>query len=373
MHPVHLWFIPGESNVFSLKAFIRNSGLIVEIFGGMVMKKPGRIAWFALSALVSATLACSLLLPPRPQAIPTSTPDFTMTAIIETLESLQSLATAAPTQPGAAATSGAQPQAIATATLPPPTNTLPPPPPPPTNTPLPPTPTSPPPPTFTPTVSYAGPGMRPGTSIAAAYRSSPPVIDGYLSDWDEPIYPAYFPVYGAANISEQADLWANVMVAWDTTYLYIGARVEDDEYAQNASGKYLYRGDSVEILLDTNVGGDYYLDQLSLDDYQLGISPGNPTKGSNTEAYLWFPASVEGPRTNVKIGVLPLPGGYHLELAIPWSLFGVTPYQGQHFGFAFSVSDNDTTIKNVQQAMISNVATRVLARPSTWGDLTLTP
>ncbi|RME05745.1 MAG: hypothetical protein D6803_08255 [Anaerolineae bacterium] len=246
----------------------------------------------------------------------------------------------------------------------------PPPPLPPTATFPPPTPI--PPPTWTPVTSYAGPAMRSGVSIVAA-RRSPPTIDGYLTDWSETIYPASYPVYGADAISNADDLSSKVMVAWDDHYLYIGARVDDDAYIQNATGKYLYRGDSVEVLLDTNVAGDFYYDVLSPDDYQLGVSPGNPTRGVNTEAYLWYPSSLAGPVTSVQIGVLSLPGGYHLELAIPWSLFNVTPFVGQHFGFAFSVSDNDTGSQNVQQSMVSSVPTRVLTRPTTWGDLTLGP
>jgi hypothetical protein len=74
----------------------------------------------------------------------------------------------------------------------------------------------------------------------------------------------------------------------------------------------------------------------------------------------------------VQIGVLATTNGYHIELAIPWSTFSVNPYAGQHFGFAFSVSDNDLGGQSVQQSLISNVSTRMLTHPMTWGDLTLT-
>jgi len=214
--------------------------------------------------------------------------------------------------------------------------------------------------------------MRAGTSIAAAYLNNPPTINGDLSDWSLGIYPAGTAVYGADQISDEADLKSNVMVGWDENNLYVGVRVWDEFYQQNETGRNLFKGDSVEILLDTNVGGDFYLNSLSNDDYQLGVSPGFTSKGNNPEAYLWFPTIVEGSRSQVQIGVLPLPGQYHIELAIPWSIFGVSPYAGQHFGFAFSVSDNDLGGQSVQQSMVSNVSTRNLARPMTWGDLTLT-
>jgi hypothetical protein len=61
------------------------------------------------------------------------------------------------------------------------------------------------------------------------------------------------------------------------------------------------------------------------------------------------------------------------EVAIPWSVFEVKPKSGQHFGFVLSVSDNDNLSQNVQQKMVSNVKTRILTDPTTWGDLTLAP
>ncbi len=223
----------------------------------------------------------------------------------------------------------------------------------------------------TPTVSFSGPGMRSGTSIAADYLNNPPNINGYLGDWDEGIYPASEVVYGSANRTDNPDLSSTVMVGWNEAYLFVGARVKDSQYVQNANGENIFKGDSVEILLDTDVGSDFYYNYLSVDDYQLGVSPGSPKIGDNAEAYLWFPKSISGNRSQVKIGVLETSNGYHIELAIPWSVFNVSPYEGQHLGFAFSVSDNDTLGTTEQQSMISNVATRLLSSPMTWGDLTL--
>jgi hypothetical protein len=214
--------------------------------------------------------------------------------------------------------------------------------------------------------------MRTGASIAAVFASTPPKIDGYLDDWSLNRYPVEQVVYGAANWTDLADLSAKLMVAWDNTALYLGVKVKDDVYAQNSHGEYIYLGDSLEVLLDKDVSGDFYLARLSSDDYQLGISPGSPAPGKSPEAYLWFPSSVSGARTQVTIASIRTGHGYQVEVAIPWSLFGITPAQGQHYGFGFSVSDNDKAGGAVQQSMVSNVSTRVLTDPTTWGDLTLT-
>jgi hypothetical protein len=161
------------------------------------------------------------------------------------------------------------------------------------------------------------------------------------------------------------------MFAWDEDYLYISVRVRDDEYVQNARTREIFMGDSLEVLIDAKVQEDYYFRQLSPDDFQLGISPGSPTPGQNPEAYLWYPASIEGKRTDVIIGAESVEGGYYVEVAIPWDVFEVSPDEGDHFGFAFSVSDNDRAAENVQQSMVSNISNRHLTDPTTWGDLQL--
>jgi len=226
-------------------------------------------------------------------------------------------------------------------------------------------------PSLTPTTSYVGPGLRPGTSLVARYLTDVPKINGDLSDWDLSIYPSSHVVYGSSNWEDEKDLSAALMVGWDELFLYLGGRIKDEKYVQNKSGEFLYLGDSVEVLLDTDVSQDFYFNSLNSDDYQLGVSPGSPTKGIDPEAYLWYPRSSQGSCGQIQIGVLATPNGYHIELAIPWEVFEINPYIDQHLGFAFSVSDNDKGNQDVQESMISNISTRVLTKPMTWGDLTL--
>ena len=130
-------------------------------------------------------------------------------------------------------------------------------------------------------------------------------------------------------------------------------------------------GDSIEILLDTNLFGDFSDPSLSSDDYQLGISPGRGDIDDDPEAYLWYPRATAGSRDQVKIAAVEGPGVYRVEAAIPWSVFGVTPAEGLQIGFALSASDNDDTGEDVQQSMSSSVPNRVLTNPTTWGELIL--
>jgi hypothetical protein len=207
--------------------------------------------------------------------------------------------------------------------------------------------------------------------VVAAFLETAPVVDGNLEDWRVASIPVSSVVYGAGNVSGAQDLSGEAYVGWDEDFLYLGVRVVDETYAQGASGDDLYLGDSVEVLIDTRLADDFFVADLSPDDFQLGVSPGSPSPGTNSQAYLWYPRSVEGARAQVNIGAQATGDGYQVELAVPWSVFELSPQAGQRFGFAFSISDNDLTGSDVQQSMVSSVATRRLTNPTTWGNLVL--
>jgi hypothetical protein len=313
---------------------------------------------FAIFMLALASLACNFPFIASPTPFPFPTPDLTMTALFN--PTVTSAPVIFPTQTPlpvwsspTATPPGLQPTSI------------------PTNTTVPPTATATAPPTATPTRSYAGPGMRPKFSMVGVYFDTKPSIDGSLEDWQMDRYRIESVVYGKENHKGLNDLSGRAMVGWDENNLYLGIRVLDQKYVQNASGTNLFKGDSLDILLDTNVSSDFYLAALNNDDFQLGISPGSPSPNEEPEAYLWFPKGQEGSKGNIAIAARARGDGYVVEVAVPWSLFDVKPSNGQHFGFAYSISDNDNPDQNRQESMVSFVPIRTLTDPTTWGDLTL--
>jgi hypothetical protein len=215
---------------------------------------------------------------------------------------------------------------------------------------------------------------RSGTLMKAGFISTTPVIDGSWDDWKDYTtqYPMTAVVFGRNNWTGADDLSASYAAAWDYNYLYVGVKVHDDVYAQHATGADIYKGDSIEILLDKNLNSDYYTQSLNSDDYQLGISGGNSSAGIAPSAYMWFPTAWSGPRSDITIGFSTEPGIYHIEARIPWSDFGINPSNGMHLGFAVSASDNDVTNQNLQQSMVSSAPYRSLVNPTTWGELVLT-
>ncbi len=227
------------------------------------------------------------------------------------------------------------------------------------------------PPTKTSTPEIA-PDERPGATVDAIFFDTPPSIDGSVDEWDIDLYKLVAIVYDPDfNHTGPNDLSGTFMVGWDDNQLYIAAEVIDDQHVQNAVGRDLFLGDSLEVLLDKNLRDDFFVSDLSNDDYQLGISPGSKI-GKSPEAYLWFPDGNEGPRLLVNIAASETDAGYQIEIAIPWSVFGLLPSEGDLFGFGFSLSDNDEIGTSLQQTMVSNLSTRFLADTRTWGNLILT-
>ena len=86
--------------------------------------------------------------------------------------------------------------------------------------------------------------------------STAPTFDSVWDEWDSTKYPATYVVFGKSEWKDSADLEASFRTAWDNDYLYVAVKVYDDKYVQDATGMDIYKGDSIEILLDTNLYGD---------------------------------------------------------------------------------------------------------------------
>lgn len=202
-----------------------------------------------------------------------------------------------------------------------------------------------------------------------------PNIDGDLGDWPQvAVAPSAYRVYAAEGWDGTEDLTAVWYVAWDTDYLYFGVEVTDDVHVQTQTGNQIFRGDSVDIQLDTDRIRDY-APSLSPDDFQVTVSPGN-FADLPPSAFL-FRGTSEGQildapgRHSILVAARQTEEGYVLETAVPWIDLETAPSRDLVLGAALNANDNDTPGTAVQEVMMSHVATRTLRDPTGWGTLTL--
>ena len=211
-------------------------------------------------------------------------------------------------------------------------------------------------------------------ALLASRKTASPVIDGDLSEWGVLENTADAVVYGAGNWSGAGDLSATFSLGWDAANLYLAVSVRDDVHAQTQSGESIFRGDSVEFLLDGALQADRQYEKLSGDDYQIGLSPGDLSAETvAAQGYRWFPAGQAGSLAAAQLAASASVDGYVLEAAVPWAALGVAPASGDEYGFVLSVSDNDLPGVAAQQSMVSSAAARSLTDPTTWGRLRLDP
>jgi hypothetical protein len=210
-----------------------------------------------------------------------------------------------------------------------------------------------------------------GTPVFATYADPPPTLDGYLdaTEWTGKEYAIDQVVSKPENWQGAADLSARFYLAWDNDHLYLGMTVRDDQHVQLASGSQLYKGDDIEIQIDTQLQKDYDTATLSGDDVQMGLTVRDPWTG-DYEAYLWLPSSLEG-TLNLTLAAQPAEGGYVLEAAVPWWALNLTPRVETPYGFCLSLGDNDTPGTQEQQSMVSSAPRREWGNPRTWGTLVL--
>ncbi|MCB8928928.1 MAG: hypothetical protein H6652_25260 [Ardenticatenaceae bacterium] len=218
--------------------------------------------------------------------------------------------------------------------------------------------------------------ILPGSgAVTANFTTTPPTIDGNLSDWAGNIAASSNNrVYNVAGWDGSEDVTAVWQLTWDNGNLYVAVMVTDDTHVQTASGNQIFRGDSVDMQFDTARDADFG-DGLSPDDFQITLSPGD-FAGSGPTAFRYqgtaSGAILDAPGGNiVTVAAQQTASGYTLEAAIPWSDLNLVASEGLTIGLALNANDNDTAGTAVQEVMVSHMPNRTLTNPTTWGTLTL--
>lgn len=224
-----------------------------------------------------------------------------------------------------------------------------------------------------PTVTLPGESQSDGLTVARVATgpmATAPQIDANLSEWEGvPAVESAYTVYRAAAWDGTEDLTAVWHLAWDADNLYLAAEVSDDVHVQTQSGNQIFRGDSLELQIDTDRAGDLG-SGLNADDVQINLSPGN--FADLPPSAFRFLGGNDAPGADIRVAAQPTDTGYVLEAAVPWRDIGVAPTPGLTLGLALNANDNDTPGTAVQEVLKSHVPTRTFSDPTTWGTLTLT-
>jgi hypothetical protein len=114
-------------------------------------------------------------------------------------------------------------------------------------------------------------------------------------------------------------------------------QVNDDVFSQKYTSNQLNKGDSITIVIDTELSEDIQIPFYNSDDYQIDFSPGN---FSVTESFMNWPSNA--PPKGVTISSIKQLNGYILEASVPWyNLTNYIPGDEDVLGFTISILDTD--------------------------------
>lgn len=198
---------------------------------------------------------------------------------------------------------------------------------------------------YDPSLVSSAPPMA--TDTVGALRSpAAPVIDGNLGEYalDTSL---------SRTVCDSTDNSATFSTQWDTTYFYVGVRVQDTDLQNDSKN---WKDDGIEVYIDAdhNKGSTY--DSF---DRQFVLGWGDTAiteQNGNTTGVLFAQSNITG--------------GYTMELAIPWSNLGVTPAEGLVMGFDVGVNDDDNGGGRDGQLMWVGTANN-FKDTSAFGDVTL--
>jgi hypothetical protein len=170
-------------------------------------------------------------------------------------------------------------------------------------------------------------------TIAGYHLSTPPTIDGDLSDWglQTPLVldsdtAQTVRLRGAQTTPPlPADSSANLRAGWDADYIYLAVHVVDDRIINDSPD--VWRDDEVELAFD----GEHDGGSWSALDHQYTVN----ADGRLTDRAVPAPPGVTA-------AVERVPGGWDVEVRIARSALSATSWQaGRTFGFNLGLHDDD--------------------------------
>lgn len=177
--------------------------------------------------------------------------------------------------------------------------------------------------------------------ISIPYRQTRMVVDGVLDDWGPKAHVATFSK-PPGDGPEQTTVAARL--CWDRTALWVAFEVEDPhvhEPPPGVIGPSLFQWDSVEVYLDSRGNRAPRMDH---DDFQVLISSDGRVAVLQGDPLLadFEPISVpKRTREGIAVGAATrrTSTGYVVEVALPFSAFGIEPRAGLALALDLAVND----------------------------------
>jgi hypothetical protein len=190
-----------------------------------------------------------------------------------------------------------------------------------------------------------------GTPIFSFKCYTPPVIDGKIDEWT--LYDKAQianPTIKKENFTSIKDCSGIIYSCWDDTNFYFAVQVTDDVFSQIYTGNQINNGDSVTLVFDTDLPGDFNIPFYNSDDSQMDFSPGN-FSAIKASAFINFPAKTA---KDIVIESTQPNGAYIIEASIPWENFvSYGPKDLDVLGFTATIFDTDNQ-ESTELAMSSS-------------------
>ena len=190
-----------------------------------------------------------------------------------------------------------------------------------------------------------------GTPVFSFKCYTPPVIDGKIDEWAlyDKVQIAN-PTIKKENFTSIADCSGIIYTCWDDKNFYFAVQVTDDVYSQIYTGNQINNGDSVTLVFDTDLSGDFNIPFYNSDDSQMDFSAGN-FSAIKPSSFIYFPSKTA---KGIVVKSSQPKGGYIIEASVPWENFvSFAPKDLDVLGFTATIFDTDNQ-ESTELAMSSS-------------------
>lgn len=186
-----------------------------------------------------------------------------------------------------------------------------------------------------------------------------PAIDGDLSEWNGRMHtfdPRKDLEFG--EISADGDFAGSFGVGWNDGYIFIAADVTDRAVSANEKPSEIYKGDCVELYLDTKTKGNNFV-WGDKEYYQIGFAPGSSE--GRPVSWSWFQGGEQ--RESISMVTQRTEKGYRIEASISNGFLKLEAKPGVEVGMSLSIHDSNNTVEKGARKLTWNfrkVGTRIL-------------